>query len=395
MNDTRLELMSGALALEHLNLSPATTLDEVEAELRRYAEEDLSRSWLIGRNGDSELFATANVAARAMLDEVVDDRPVFVVSEDETVGWANSKALEMAAINRRTRSQQPGTIVKDRRTGEPTGVLRGSAVDLVIRVLPKPTQAEKIAALRVAIAEAHKVGITSVQTVHTSDEELRLLDEIRQQGDLTLRVYGSIAVGPNVTEAQVLEFNKLREAYPDDPTLKFGGIEIVCPCDPAQIGRAVACSTSTTGTVMVRTASGADVRAAVEAFDHAVAGNPSRSRERRYRVDDTLLTEAGARILFGSDWPAAALDPHEAIEEGVAAPGELRNAIDAYTSHAAYASYDEHRKGTLAPGMLADIVILSNDIFENRPDAVKESAVTVTIFDGKVVYQRPAATSND
>ena len=47
-----------------------------------------------------------------------------------------------------------------------------------------------------------------------------------------------------------------------------------------------------------------------------------------------------------------------------AGPGELRNAIDAYTSHAAYASYDEHRKGTLARGMLADIVILSNDIFE-------------------------------
>jgi predicted amidohydrolase YtcJ len=393
MNDTRLELMSGALALEHLNLSPATTLDDVETELRHYAEEDLSRGWLIGRNGDSELFATANVAARAMLDDVADDRPIFVTNEDETVAWANSKALEMAAIDRRTHSAQAGTIVKDRRTGEPTGVLRGSAVDLVARVLPKPTQAEKVAALRAAIAEAHRVGITSVQTVHTSDEELRLLNEIRRQGDLTLRVYGSIAVGPNVTEAQVLEFSKLRESYPDDPTLKFGGIEIVCPCDAAQTGRAVALLDRHDWHVMVRTVSGADVRAAVEAFDHAAAGNPT--RERRYRVDDTLLTEAGARLLFGSDWPAATLDPREAIEENVAAPGELRDAIDAYTRHAAYASYDEHRKGTLAPGMLADIVILSNDIFEDRPDAVKESAVTVTIFDGKVVYQRPTATSND
>ena len=137
--------------------------------------------------------------------------------------------------------------------------------------------------------------------------------------------------------------------------------------DPAQIGRTVALLDQHDWHVMVRTVSGADVRAAVEAFDHAVEGNPSRSRERRYRVDDTLLTEDGARILFGSDWPAAALDPHDAIDESVAAPGELRNAIDAYTRHAAYASHDEQRKGTLAPGMLADIVILSNDIFDKQP----------------------------
>ncbi len=108
------------------------------------------------------------------------------------------------------------------------------------------------------------------------------------------------------------------------------------------------------------------------------------------------MSDGQARILFGSNWPAASLDPRDAIEETVSAPGDLRNAIDAYTSHAAYASYDEQRKGTLARGMLADIVILSNDIFEARPDALRETAVTVTIFDGKIVYQRPpAASSND
>ena len=69
-------------------------------------------------------------------------------------------------------------------------------------------------------------------------------------------------------------------------------------------------------------------------------------------------------------------------------------AIDAYTTHAAYASYDDLRKGTLAAGMLADIVILSNNIFDNRPESLRETAVSVTIFDGKIVYQRPVATSD-
>ena len=146
---------------------------------------------------------------------------------------------------------------------------------------------------------------------------------------------------------------------------------------------------------MVQTVDGADVNAAVDAFERAAAANPSPEHERRYRIDESLLADGQARILAGSNWPAATLDPREALEDAVAGPGELRNAIDAYTSHAAYASHDEHRKGTLARGMLADIVILSNDIFESRPEALRETAVTVTIFDGKIVYQRPPVVSSN
>jgi predicted amidohydrolase YtcJ len=146
---------------------------------------------------------------------------------------------------------------------------------------------------------------------------------------------------------------------------------------------------------MVRTSGGADVHAAVNAFEHAAEVNGAGTRDRRIRLDENLLSDGQARILFGSNWPAASLDPRDAIEESVAAPGDLRNAIDAYTSHAAYASYDEQRKGTLARGMLADIVILSNDIFDEHPNALRETAVTVTIFDGKIVYQRPPAVSSN
>ena len=117
------------------------------------------------------------------------------------------------------------------------------------------------------------------------------------------------------------------------------------------------------------------------------------------------LSNAGARLLFGSDWPNGALDPRDAIENVVSVREDgpaaqtpsslsLRAVVDAHTGQAAFASYDEQRKGTLAPGMLADIVILSNDIFQT-PQSIKDAAVAVTIFDGKVVYQRPVQpTSN-
>lgn len=395
LNDTRVQLMSGALTLEHLNLSPARTVDDIETELRHYAEDKPAAPWLVGRNGDDALLAAANVPARKILDEAVQSRPVLVTSEDGNVAWANSKALELAGISRKTRNPLSGIVVKDRRTGEPTGVLKDDAVDLVSRLVPEPTRAEKLAALRAAIVEANRLGITSVHSVSPGEEELELLDEIRQAGALAVRVYASIAVRPAVTEADVLELNRLRDEFPDDPALKLGGVTIVCPCDAPQIEQTVALLDKHDWHVMVQTVNGADVHAAVNAFEQAAAANPSPVRERRNRLDESLLGDGHARILFGSNWPAASLDPRDAIDDAVAGPGELRNAIDAYTSHAAFASYDEQRKGTLARGMLADIVILSNDIFESHPETLRDTAVTVTIFDGKIVYQRPPAVSSN
>jgi len=395
LNDTRVQLMSGALTLEHLNLSPAKTAGDIGTELRQYADDKPSTPWLLGRNGDTDVLASANAPARQILDDAVQDRPVLVTSEDGHVAWVNSKALELAGITRKTRNPHSGIVVKDRRTGEPTGVLKDDAVELVSRLVPEATRVDKLAALRAALSEAIKLGITSVQSVSASREELELLDEIRKDGGLGIRVYASIAVPPTVTEHDVLELNKLRDQFPDDPALKLGGIMVMCPCDAPEIDQVVALLDKHEWHVMVQTANGADVHAAVNAFERAAAANSSPARDRRNRLDESLLSDGQARILFGSNWPAASLDPKDAIDDAVAGPGDLRNAIDAYTTHAAYASYDEHRKGTLARGMLADIVILSNDIFEPRPDALREAVVTVTIFDGKVVYQRPVAASSN
>jgi hypothetical protein len=80
--------------------------------------------------------------------------------------------------------------------------------------------------------------------------------------------------------------------------------------------------------------------------------------------------------------------------QGGSIPAErlpLTKVIDAYSSGAAYASFDEQRKGTLAKGMLADIVILSTDIFDAPPERVLDAKVDVTIFDGKVVFNRAEA----
>jgi predicted amidohydrolase YtcJ len=120
------------------------------------------------------------------------------------------------------------------------------------------------------------------------------------------------------------------------------------------------------------------------------------------------IVGAGGHLAFGSDWPVVPLDPRAGLQVAVNRlspeaeppagwiPSErlrLTKAIDAYTSGAAYASFDEQRKGTLARGMLADIVILTGDVFEAPPERVLDTQVAVTIFDGKIVYDRTTAAT--
>ena len=109
------------------------------------------------------------------------------------------------------------------------------------------------------------------------------------------------------------------------------------------------------------------------------------------------ITESGGRVVFGSDWPVASLDAFAritSIANRMPRPGgtdqrlTLTRAIDDYTSEAAYASFDEARKGTLEPGKLADIVVLSSDVFTQAPATRDAAGVYATIFDGAIVYQK-------
>ena len=66
----------------------------------------------------------------------------------------------------------------------------------------------------------------------------------------------------------------------------------------------------------------------------------------------------------------------------------MADVIRGYTSWPAYASFDDQRKGTLAPGMLADIAVLTTDVFARAPARPADVVVEATIFDGRVVYAR-------
>jgi predicted amidohydrolase YtcJ len=115
------------------------------------------------------------------------------------------------------------------------------------------------------------------------------------------------------------------------------------------------------------------------------------------------LLDAGAVLAFGSDWPVAPMDPLMGIYAAVTRrtldgkhpdgwiPEQrisVQEAIKAFTLGSAYASFDEQTKGSIEPGKVADMVVLSDDILAMKPEKLMDVKVDMTVFDGRVIYER-------
>ena len=114
------------------------------------------------------------------------------------------------------------------------------------------------------------------------------------------------------------------------------------------------------------------------------------------------LLDSGALLAFGTDWEVATLDPMQGIYAAVTRrtldgrnpdgwqPQEkitVDEAVRAYTVGSAHAEFEEHRKGRLKPGMLADFVLWSQDIWTIAPERIADTRALLTMVDGRVVYE--------
>nr|MBA3242227.1 amidohydrolase family protein [Acidobacteriota bacterium] len=109
------------------------------------------------------------------------------------------------------------------------------------------------------------------------------------------------------------------------------------------------------------------------------------------------------RVPFGTDWPVEPVNPYLGLyaavtrqsTEGDPAGGwwpqerlTIEGAIRCYTTESAYASFEETEKGQIAVGMLADLVVHTKDLLTVRPEEILQTEAAITIFDGRVVYER-------
>src|SRR5262249_40356424 len=146
-----------------LNLEATNTLDDFLAKVKARVEQTPKDKWVVGRGWIETFWKPPRFPTREDLDLIAADHPLFLTRADGHAAIANSAALKIAKIEKDTPNPFGGEIIKDKTTGEPTGMLLDNAMELVARNIPKPTPNEREQALLTGINREIGLGWCEIQ----------------------------------------------------------------------------------------------------------------------------------------------------------------------------------------------------------------------------------------
>lgn len=477
--DGHLHLLSGGFQIARVNLRDASSPAEFTRRLKERAAEVSPGEWITGGDWDHERWPGAPLPDRRWIDSVTPNNPVFVNRLDGHMSLANTAALRLARIGRATRDVPGGTIVRDPRTGEPTGLLKDNARDLVEGVKPIPSAAQSDSALARAMRWAAAHGVTAVSTmsddpgtlsIGASWRELAALKRARQNGSMLTRVSVFVSLGAWRAMADTL-----RAQGPGDDWLRSAGVKgfvdgslgsttalFYEPYSDAPHSTGLLVTPEDSLRAWIGGADSAGLQVVVHAIGERANGllldiydsvaKAHGPRDRRFRIEHAQhlrrqdigrlarsgviasmqpyhaiddgrwaekrigperikttyafrsLLDNGAQLAFGSDWTVAPIDPLLGIYAAVTrrtldgknpggwVPGEkitVEEALKAYTAANAYGVFAERTRGRLAPGYLADVVVLDQDLTAIAPEEIQHAGVRATVVGGKVVFSKP------
>lgn len=469
--DSHTHFLDGGFSLLSIRLREAKSQEEFAARIKEKAEELGKGEWILNGDWDHQSFDLPELPRKEWIDAVTPDNPVCVNRHDGHMVLVNSLALEIAGITRETLVPKGGEILKDSETGEPTGILKDAAMDLVMKHIPEPSLEMKLKAAQVALTHAAEKGVTSVHDMGNADN-FEVYQELLKQNKLTARICVYIPIG----EVELYSKLKLKTPFGNN-MLKIGGLKGFVD---GSLGSSTALffepysdNPGTSGIFhsqmfpegimesRIKKAERAGLQVAIHAIgdkaNHIILDimekviADSRQRDRRWRVEHAQhllnediermgklgliasvqpyhaiddgrwaerkigkercrttyafrsLLEKGTLLACGSDWTVAPLSPLTGIYAAVTRrtldgknpqgwfPGQkisLTEVIRGYTINGAYAEYSEKLKGSIEEGKLADLVILSRNIFKIPPEEIQETEVKMTIFNGEIIYRK-------
>lgn len=467
--DNHVHFISGGFYLLGIDLRPANSTTEFRTILREYVSKYPSK-WITGGYWDHEKWEVKELPTKEMIDDIAPNTPVFVERLDGHMGLANSYAMKLAGITKDTESPDGGLIVKDPKTGEPTGVLKDNAMNFIYNIIPSATSQENYDAALAALEEAKRLGITSVQDI-TFEDALTTFKKLKEEGKLTCRIFTRWPI----SDYKNLVDKNINIGYGDD-FIRMGSLKAFAD---GSLGSSTAWfferynqDTTTTGLPMDIITDGSMQKWGLDAdknhlqlsvhaigdkansymldlYEKIIKQNPKWDRRFRLEhaqhvrfedikrfaelgviasvqpyhcIDDGVWAEkrigperikytypfksfldSGVKMCFGTDWYVAPLNPLLGIYAAVTRrtlddknpdgwiPEQkisVEDAIKCYTVNSAYASFEENIKGTIETGKLADLIILSDDILTIDPNKIKDAKVEMTMFDGKVIYNK-------
>ena len=472
-NDAHVHFVSGGMQLDNIQLNDASTPEEFARRIGERAKATPKGEWILGGNWDETKWNPPNMPTKELIDALTPQTPVFVSRYDGHMGLANSLALRLAGITAQSPDPPGGTVVRDAQ-GNPTGALKDAATAYIDKVIPPLSHDQRLKIVKRALAYAASVGVTSVQHMVASYEDIGVYSELLQRGELTTRIYAA----PSITHVDDLAKLGVGHAF-GGPYLRVGALKAFADgslgsgtayfyqpflnqgnnrgllsdeMHPISLMRDRYMKADAAGlqicthaigdegistildlyTEVIKAHGDTDRRLRIEHAQHMAAKDFERfaqlhviaSVQPYHAIDDGRFAELhighdrasrtyafrtfmnhGVRLAFGTDWEVAPLNPMltvyaavtRATLDGKNPSGwfpeqklSVAETIDAYTMGSAFAEFQENEKGSISPGKLADMVLLSDDLFTIAPDKIRDVKVLKTFVGGRLVFDAAA-----
>jgi predicted amidohydrolase YtcJ len=185
--DTHIHIADFGRCLMWLDLSGAKSISDLQRILKDKAGQTSAGKWIVGRGWNEQFFKEKRFPIKADLDKAAPNNPVILYHGAAYLCAVNSKAQHLAGVKCNTVAPAGGTIDKTP-DGEPTGIFRDSATNLIWQAVPKPTDEELAEATAMACQKIVEAGITSADWIILSEKELPLIMTLQKQGKLPIRV---------------------------------------------------------------------------------------------------------------------------------------------------------------------------------------------------------------
>lgn len=453
-----------------LNLEGANTLEDFIEKVRERVSQTGPGKWITGRGWIETFWKPPQFPARADLDKIAPNNPVFLTRADGHAAVADSAALKNSAITRDTPDPFGGEILKDN-NGEPTGMLLDNAQELVAKNIPQPGAAERRQALLTGIKRELGLGWCEIQNAGSELEDQAILRQAFAANEIKIRIYNA-AYGPGPAAAALLRDEPTLNSYDHHFTQRT--IKIIFDGALGSRGAALLApyldNPKTSGYLIqkpeeLRPMLAKALRRGIQVETHAIGDRANRTildlyqetfravppadrkiAEPRWRVEhaqvlnaqdiprfaklsviasmqpshaisdlffaparlgmDRLagayawnsLLKSGAIICGGSDAPVERGEPmiefYAAVArrsiKGESDPGwhpeeavSREEALKMFTSNAAYAAFEEKDKGSIEPGKLADLTILSQDVMQIPEAEILKTRCVMTVIGGE------------
>lgn len=185
--DAHGHILNYGKALQTVDLVNSPSEQEAVNRVIDYQKKHKGQRWIQGRGWNQVQWPSNSFPTAASLDKYFPETPVFLSRVDGHAGWANSKAMALAGIDKHTQSPVGGEIIKDAQ-GNPTGVFIDNAMELIFSNIPPLSKAEQKTLLLNAMNALARVGLTSVHDAGITSENIEIYKEIAQEQAMPIRV---------------------------------------------------------------------------------------------------------------------------------------------------------------------------------------------------------------